>query len=94
MAITVKNLIPSQIAAGIALRFLNTVRRDAVSLPPFGIYVRPERMNDEALLRHEQVHWVQWQRMGTLRFYVTYLWQLWLHGYDNHPMEHEARAAE
>lgn len=84
----------SRPATGLVLRFLNAVRRDAVTLPPFGIYVRPERRNDEALLRHEQVHWAQWRRMGTLRFYVTYLWQLWLYGYDDHPMEHEARAAE
>ena len=89
---TARNL--SRRATGLVLRFLNTVRRDAVTLPPFGIYVRPERMNDEALLRHEQVHWAQWQRMGTIRFYATYLWQLWLHGYDDHPMEHEARKAE
>jgi hypothetical protein len=81
-------------AKTLILKCLNAVRRDAVTLPPWGIYVRPERMNDVALLQHEQVHWAQWQRMGTLRFYTTYLWQLWLHGYDNHPMEHEARKAE
>lgn len=83
-----------KIAKSLSLLFLNWVRRDAATLPPFGIYVRPERMNDAALLRHKQVHWAQYQGMGTLRFYTAYLWQLWLHGYKNHPMEHEARKAE
>lgn len=89
---TARNL--SRPATGPVLRFLNAVRRDAVTLPPFGIFVRPERMSDEALLRHEQVHWAQWQRMGTLRFYISYLWLLMRHGYDNHPMEIEARKVE
>ena len=32
--------------------------------------------------------------MGALGFYITYAW-LWLrHGYRNHPLEIEARAAE
>lgn len=74
--------------------FLRTFGYGGITLPPLGIFILAERINEAPLIRHEQVHWDQWQRMGTLRFYATYLWQLWLHGYDNHPMEHEARAAE
>lgn len=81
-------------ADGVILRFLNWVRRDAVTLPPFGLFIRVECMDDRKLLLHELTHWDQWQRMGTLRFYASYLWLLWRHGYDNHPMEIEARAAE
>jgi len=65
-----------------------------VALAPWGIYILPEAMYSQRLIRHEQAHWRQWQRMGTVRYYVTYLWGLLRHGYTNHPMELEARAAE
>ena len=60
-------------------------------LPPFGIYILPERMADNGLIRHEQVHWAQYQRMGALRYYLTYIWQVLRYGYWNAPMEREAR---
>ena len=62
-----------------------------ITLPPFGIYILAERMNDDALILHEQVHWQQAKRMGTFKFYAVYLWLLVKHGYQNHPMEIEAR---
>lgn len=65
-----------------------------VTLPPFGVFILAERINDERLIRHEQAHWRQWQRMGTIRFYATYIWQVLRHGYRNAPMEIEAREAE
>jgi hypothetical protein len=51
-------------------------------------------MYSDRLIRHEQAHWRQWQRMGTVRYYATYIWQVLRHGYRNAPMEIEARAAE
>lgn len=66
----------------------------AITLPPFGIYAVPWSEHDPVLERHEQAHWRQYQRMGALRFYATYLWLLMRHGYHDHPMEIEARAAE
>lgn len=66
----------------------------AITLPPFGIYALPGSENDPALQRHENVHWRQYQSMGAVRFYVTYLWLLMRHGYIKHPMEIEARSAE
>lgn len=74
--------------------YLKATGYAGITLPPFGVYILAERMNDEALIRHEQVHWQQAQRMGTLKFYAVYLWLLARHGYADHPMEHEARAAE
>ncbi len=65
-----------------------------VALAPWGIYILPEAMYSQRLTRHEQQHWRQYQRMGLLRYYVTYLWGLVRHGYTDHPMEREARAAE
>ena len=65
-----------------------------VTLPPFGVYILAERMQDDGLIRHEQAHWEQYKRMGFLGFYVTYLWYTIRYGYWNNPMEVEARAAQ
>ena len=73
-----------------------TLRRTGfagVCLAPWGIYILPEHLASERLIRHEQQHWRQWQRMGTVRYYATYLWQVARYGYKNAPMEIEARDA-
>ena len=62
-----------------------------VALAPFGIYILPEHMYSDSLVRHEQVHWAQYQRMGLVRYYLTYLYQVLRYGYRNAPMEREAR---
>lgn len=74
--------------------FLRTFGYAGITLPPRGIYVLVERMSDERLIRHEQAHWAQYERMGAARFYATYLWGMMRYGYRNHPMEIEARSAE
>lgn len=65
-----------------------------VTLPPWGIYILPEHIDNRRLIRHEQQHWRQYQRMGAVKFYVTYAWQVLRHGYRNAPMEVQARKAE
>jgi hypothetical protein len=62
-----------------------------VALAPWGIYILAEHMYSDKLVRHEQAHWRQWQRMGTVRYYVTYVYQVLRYGYRNAPMEVEAR---
>ena len=62
-----------------------------VCLAPWGIFVLAEHLNNESLIRHEQVHWTQWRRMGTVRYYATYLYQVLRYGYRSAPMEREAR---
>jgi hypothetical protein len=74
--------------------FLKTFRYGGITLPPFGVYILAERINEERLIRHEQAHWAQYQRMGFFRFIWAYLTGLIRHGYWNHPMEIEARKAE
>ena len=74
--------------------FLRRTGFAGICLPPVGIYILAEHLASQRLIRHEQAHWRQWQRMGTVRFYVTYIWQVLRHGYRNAPMEIEARAAE
>ena len=74
--------------------FLRRTGYAGICLPPVGIYILAEHMYSDRLIRHEQAHWRQWQRMGTIRFYAAYLWGLVRYGYRDHPMEIEARAAE
>lgn len=74
--------------------FLRAFGFGGVTLPPFGVFILAERMDNERLVRHEQCHWQQAQRMGIVRWYVIYLWYNLRHGYWNNPLEIEARAAE
>ena len=62
-----------------------------VTLAPFGIYILPEHMYSDSLIRHEQTHWQQYKRMGALKYYATYAYQVLKYGYRNAPMEREAR---
>lgn len=74
--------------------FLRTFGYAGICLPPVGIFILVDHLANNRLVRHERAHWAQWQRMGTFGFYATYLWGLLRHGYRNHPLEIEARAAE
>jgi hypothetical protein len=62
-----------------------------ITLPPFGIYILKERIDEELLRKHELVHWEQYKRMGIIKFYATYLYYNIKYGYWNNPMEVEAR---
>lgn len=74
--------------------WLRKIGMGAITLPPFGIYAIPERLNEERLARHENAHWEQYKRMGFLGFYAAYLWYSLRYGYWDNPMEIEAREAE
>jgi hypothetical protein len=65
-----------------------------ITLPPLGIYILGEWMQDARLRRHEAEHWRQARELGTLRFYAVYLYQLIRFGYWDAPLEVAARAAE
>lgn len=67
---------------------------NAVTIPPFGIYIEDQHKGNNALLEHELIHWKQYQSMGLLPYYGKYVKDLFFHGYDLHPMEVQARANE
>lgn len=79
-----------RLATGAIGWLLRLIRRWAICLPPFGIYVLPEHCYNQVLIRHEKRHWQQAQQLGTMKFYTKYLWLLLRHGYENHPMEQDA----
>ena len=62
-----------------------------ITLPPFGVYILKEDMDDQELVRHELIHWDQYKRMGLIKFYTTYFYYSVRYGYKKNPMEIEAR---
>jgi hypothetical protein len=65
-----------------------------ITLPPFGIFITEDRIDNERLRKHELAHWKQAQELGVLKFYSKYLWYNLRYGYRENPMEVEARQAE
>lgn len=64
---------------------------NAQTLPPFGIKIKEEHKDNKLLLTHELVHWQQYQRAGAILYYGRYLFEMAIYGYDEMPMEIEAR---
>jgi hypothetical protein len=58
------------------------------------ILIRRGAAVTEQLLAHELAHVLQWRLMGILPFMFYYLKYFVRHGYQNHPLERQARAAE
>jgi hypothetical protein len=64
---------------------------NAKVVPPFGIYINKSQSDNSLLLQHEMVHWKQYKSTGALLFYLRYFTEYVIYGYDNMPMEIEAR---
>lgn len=58
------------------------------------IYLHPNHMNNQRLIRHEQVHAMQIQRDGVVWQPIKYMYYLIKYGYRDSPYEVEARAGE
>lgn len=63
----------------------------AATIPPFGIFIESKYKSDKSMLRHESVHWDQYNRMGFFGFYSTYFSEYMKYGRKYGPMEVEAR---
>jgi hypothetical protein len=57
----------------------------------FGILVRAEQSHARETLVHECVHVAQYEKLGVEDFLMQYVVQVFKNGYDNAPMEREAR---
>lgn len=64
-----------------------------MTIPPFGIFILSTKKCSQLLL-HEGVHWKQYIRYGLILYYFRYFIQMIIFGYDNSPMELEARKHE
>jgi len=58
------------------------------------IYLDPDHMDDEKLIRHEMAHIDQIQRDGKIVFALKYMFWTMKYGYWNNPYEIEAREKE
>jgi hypothetical protein len=63
-------------------------------LLPNTIFVLPAYAKDVRLIAHELTHVDQINRLGLARYWFRYLRLLKKHGYQDHPMEIEARGME
>jgi hypothetical protein len=74
--------------------YLKLLNNWAITLPPFGIFILLDHINDKNIYNHEMIHWKQAQELGVVMFYIKYLFFQVRYGYWNNPMEVEARKAE
>lgn len=72
-------------------------RFSAISIPPIVTLVRRSDWVSRTpierfqLLLHELTHWEQASRYGALAFYIVYLFYSIRYGYNDNPLEIEAR---
>jgi len=52
----------------------------AITIPPFGMFIEGHLKGNDELVRHEQVHWSQYERMGFFTFYATYFKEYFTYG--------------
>lgn len=83
--IIVPFLIPNQV---------NGKATVAQVLLPGIIFAKRDFASNTPIIAHELKHIDQINTLGLVRYWFRYLRLLRLHGYLNHPMEIEARAAE
>ncbi len=67
---------------------------NALTIPPFGIFIKQDHVNNRNLIAHELMHWQQYRQMGLVNYHATYLSELMKYGYDQMPMEIMARFNE
>ena len=58
------------------------------------VFITKEAFDNKQLLKHEMVHVEQYRRMGNLRFIMQYIYYHFKFGYENNPLEIEAREGE
>ena len=60
-------------------------------LPPFGIVIQNEDADNEALLNHELDHCEQYRKNDMIIYYIKYITQQLIYGYEKMLVEIEAR---
>ena len=58
---------------GAFLRFFTGGGIAAITLAPFGIYMKEKYLSDVRMINHEKIHWKQQLEMLIIFFYVWYL---------------------
>lgn len=83
-----------QEAKGLYSWFLYKFNYGAITMPWKTIHIRSDRLGTEyvKLLEHEKVHVEQIEKLGALRWTITYLYYQIRYGYIKNPFEIEARS--
>lgn len=55
------------------ISFITFGRAAAITLSPFGIYIKEKYLTDTRMINHEKIHWKQELEMLIIFFYVWYL---------------------
>lgn len=63
----------------------------AATIPPLGTFIENNYEGNISILKHEKIHWIQYEKMGFFGFYSTYLSEYIKFGRIYGPMEVEAR---
>jgi hypothetical protein len=68
----------------------------AATIPPLGTFMESHLKTENleykcSVFKHENVHWMQYKRMGLIKFYACYLYGFILSGRKFNAMEIEAR---
>jgi hypothetical protein len=71
----------------ICKKWLLAKKIQAITLYPFIFY---NGIPKSTTIKHEHVHIKQIQRLGVIKFYITYLYYSMKHGYEGNPLEIEA----
>jgi len=66
----------------------------AIVMPNRTVYICEEYLNHYAIRRHECSHLAQWDKLGTFRFWFLIIYGFLVDGYNQSPLEIEARQAE
>jgi hypothetical protein len=79
------------------VKFITFNTAKAITLAPFGIYIKDKYLKDEYIINHEKIHWKQEMEMFIIFFYIWYfmewLWKTGIYGqraYENLSHEREA----
>jgi hypothetical protein len=65
-----------------------------MTIYPFILFRKSKEEITDSLFRHELEHIYQVERIGWIKFYVTYLWHNVKAGYRNNPYELQAEERE
>lgn len=66
-----------------------------ITLCPFGIYIENTNINILSVkytINHEKIHWQQQIELLIIPFYILYIFEFFIKGYDNISFEREAYA--
>jgi len=68
--------------------------RQAMTVPPFGVFILDKYRGSETIYTHELCHWDQYRARGLRRFYRDYFGHTLKDGYSGNTMEKECYQKE